>query len=702
MRNIVIDLLEDVTGTYDQTKTSLGGRAAQRTLLSGKDGLGPQLTRFIDVFTDTAPTNVTPAGPIYISPNGRIYIVNAIATGVGTIVMYSFNLTTGAYSHVGRILYNMPNTAATTHTIRALKVDDSNTSNIRIFIATTGSVLINGGLFLINKLALSDFVPSGFPTIPIASGSDQKAVYLLQNPSALGVNHVMTAAAGIALDTTGTKVYLHNGIAATHQFHHFDYSTVPDTPGQTFTITIASPGVVTATAHGYSNNDQVALYTTGALPTGLTASTTATQTVYFVRNATANTFELSATSGGASINTTGTQSGVHTVRRAFGISSTMPYVATGNLPALSGTLLLTNSESYAVPQSGPNATFNCVVFATSTQIYSGKVSELTSGAITWPSLQTVNILGTSNQITGPTTLSFDYSQTTDRYLYQTATSLIVSKAFVNNQIKQLAGGVSNIYLEGSNLETVNFNALTISNISLESGWLFSSSTTTGQRGLLVMDFRSDSEFDYSYVISPVITINQAKLEAISSIEALFEETGTLKFYYRTSGFGSASGGWVEFPTAERLNESPNAFSTGDEIQIKVLFDIFNFDASTPAQLRQLMLDVTPLDEIEEQWVLSNKNTSQSGASPFYVAFRLQYAYSGGIPSELIVELLDDSENITHTFSTISDSSLFTYSTNNGTSWNALGVIPNTALTTELRVQVSSPSADARRARIRSA
>lgn len=79
---------------------------------------------------------------------------------------------------------------------------------------------------------------------------------------------------------------------------------------QTFTITIASPGVVTCNAHGYSNNTRVSLSTSGALPTGLD-----TVSSYYVKNVTANTFELSATVGGASINTTGTQSGTHNVIR---------------------------------------------------------------------------------------------------------------------------------------------------------------------------------------------------------------------------------------------------------------------------------------------------------------------------------------------------------------------------------------------------
>ncbi len=75
----------------------------------------------------------------------------------------------------------------------------------------------------------------------------------------------------------------------------------------TFTVTIAAPGVFTATAHGLLNGDAVVLSTTGALPTGLAAATT-----YYVVSKTDNTFELSATSNGSSITTSGSQSGTHT------------------------------------------------------------------------------------------------------------------------------------------------------------------------------------------------------------------------------------------------------------------------------------------------------------------------------------------------------------------------------------------------------
>lgn len=76
----------------------------------------------------------------------------------------------------------------------------------------------------------------------------------------------------------------------------------------TFTVTIASPGVFTATAHGLAANDTVILNTDGALPTGLAVDTT-----YYVISAglTADDFRLATTQGGSAINTTGSQSGIH-------------------------------------------------------------------------------------------------------------------------------------------------------------------------------------------------------------------------------------------------------------------------------------------------------------------------------------------------------------------------------------------------------
>lgn len=80
----------------------------------------------------------------------------------------------------------------------------------------------------------------------------------------------------------------------------------------TATITIATPAVITFNAHGLVAGDMVRFTTSGALPTGITASTD-----YYViaGGLTTNAFEISATNGGSAINTTGSQSGTHTLFR---------------------------------------------------------------------------------------------------------------------------------------------------------------------------------------------------------------------------------------------------------------------------------------------------------------------------------------------------------------------------------------------------
>jgi hypothetical protein len=87
-----------------------------------------------------------------------------------------------------------------------------------------------------------------------------------------------------------------------------DLNDAPIPKSTTVTISVASPGVVTWTAHGLAANTPVIFTTTGALPTGLTAGTT-----YYVKTVLdADTFTVSATAGGTVINTSSSQSGLHT------------------------------------------------------------------------------------------------------------------------------------------------------------------------------------------------------------------------------------------------------------------------------------------------------------------------------------------------------------------------------------------------------
>jgi len=86
----------------------------------------------------------------------------------------------------------------------------------------------------------------------------------------------------------------------------------------TVTMTIASPGVVTFTGHGLQPGSGIVFSTTGSLPTGVTAGTR-----YYVISAgiTDDTFRFAATQGGSAINTSGSQSGVHTLVSAPALPS---------------------------------------------------------------------------------------------------------------------------------------------------------------------------------------------------------------------------------------------------------------------------------------------------------------------------------------------------------------------------------------------
>ena len=88
-------------------------------------------------------------------------------------------------------------------------------------------------------------------------------------------------------------------------------ATVGLTPEE-FTVSLANPAVLTfIDPHGLLNTTPVQLVTTGLLPNPLRPDVT-----YYVRNATANTFNLSATPTGALISTAaGSQSGVQSLSR---------------------------------------------------------------------------------------------------------------------------------------------------------------------------------------------------------------------------------------------------------------------------------------------------------------------------------------------------------------------------------------------------
>ena len=99
-------------------------------------------------------------------------------------------------------------------------------------------------------------------------------------------------------------------VDADYNFKIVDNDDVPPTDLTGVSMSAASPGVVTKTAHGLVENTPVKFTAgSGTLPTGITEGTT-----YYVKTVlSSSTFSVSATAGGAAINTTGSPSGTYTL-----------------------------------------------------------------------------------------------------------------------------------------------------------------------------------------------------------------------------------------------------------------------------------------------------------------------------------------------------------------------------------------------------
>lgn len=686
MKYIKADLVDDVVSSYDQTKTTIQGRVSSK-IINSQTVLGPPLSKFIDVFVDTG---LAPAS-VYCSENGRLFITAVPANGTSydtmSVLLYDFDLTTGVYAYVGRIDVQLPNLAATVHTLRALKVIDTGTTGWKIFIATTATVTINGGLFLVNKIDKADFLQIGFPVIPMALASDAKAVYLLQDPSNIGVGQLNIAAAGAVLDPGTNRIYVHNGVAATHQYYVYNTAIAPTWSTNAVTGTEAT-NIINDAGHTFVNGTPLVFsaLTGGA---GLLVNIP-----YFVVNAIAGvSYQLSLTSGGAAINFT-TDISAATIGRAWGTTGSNFIHKTGNLPALTGTLLLTDSEDRAVPVNSPinGGILNgnsCAFFSTSSNLYLGLLSELTSGATSWPSLSTSNILGSVNEITAPSNLFAAWSDVLDLATYVTNTSKFISKQFVNNVIRHNTGELNNVYYETFNPETVSLGLTLVVGMDHSAGWLFAASSTVGQRGVIAVDYRSDHFYDYSYIVTKVLSNPNGLLKFLTSYEQLWQDTGNITVQYRTSGFGSISGGWISLDPFTDLSASA---ITSNQIQFKICFSMQSEGSSSPAQIYELIAGLDANSGISNNWEFSDDFSDN--AVPSRSAFRLKLAYSSTVP-QLFFRAYDLSDALLINHNTVANAINFEYSTDNGTSWLPLGTIPNTVGTLIRYTFTSPPGVDIR-------
>lgn len=154
---------------------------------------------------------------------------------------------------------------------------------------------------------------------PHTGFSEVRNLDVISNPGVAIMNNILAKVSAstitglpqwfVADPTTPTSIWTVDNAGAVYKGTSSGGSWAAVTGNtHTFTVTIASPAVFSATAHGFTTNDRVVFSTTGALPTGLSAST-----IYWIiaTGLTADAFQVSTSKGGSAVNTSGSQSGTH-------------------------------------------------------------------------------------------------------------------------------------------------------------------------------------------------------------------------------------------------------------------------------------------------------------------------------------------------------------------------------------------------------
>lgn len=496
---------------------------------------------------------------------------------------------------------------------------------------------------------------------------------------------------GAALDDATGMLYTMEGLPASYEIWVRDLSAI--SPTYSFSAgasaAVGTPGVITTTApHGFKNDDTIQILA-GTLPAG-----TALKTIYYARNVTSTTLEISTTPGGSSI--AFTSSGTIDIGRPWGWTPAGWSFKTQMLPAVTGAFLLTDAAMVTQVTNAPlNGSLNgekCIFFATASFMHIGKISDIVANSPAWASLTQFNYLGQTGQFaTLGAVIHATYSKVLDRALFVViGTPKLISKEIKNNEFHSIFGDIGfNAYetFANENLELRTLAAPT--SIQNESGWIFLNSTTVGQRGILAMDLRGDTLVGTSFVVSKVVTLpNSAVLKSLSFDVERKIGGADLDVYYRTNNFGSVSGGWINIPDYENFT-----IVGATQIQFKIGYKVQCIDKTLPLQIASMSLAYEAAEELSDNWEYSFDDSSS--AIPTRVGFRLKQSYATSVPSTLSFRAYDLSgvQLVDHDIT--NEASRFQYSTDGGATWLALGTIPNTVGTLVRYTFLSPPGVDIR-------
>lgn len=569
---------------------------------------------------------------------------------------------------------------------------------IRLSIDCTNATLQNGGIHLIKGLNYGTFTSGGTTILEATTVDNIRASYLLR-----------------------------------------------DKASQTCTMTIATPGVVTAVGHGYAAGEPIVFSTTGATPTGATVNTT-----FYVSatGLTADTFQFSATLGGASVNTTGTQSGTHTLHsgnmnigmgipiddfvsntehsiyhlnsdnattvRIVKLNLRAALTVTGGISASAytlktlglttvGTVQQVNNGRVFTVNHGAAAGIKSLYFVTSSRIYRCAVADITNNSATWLSdFMLENPPGTiTTNLATAAFLQVDYSASIDRLLVSTTLAgrhgiYLTPYDTASPQFEKIAGQINNrTKLTTSDPNSVDGMFLAAAmTMWTEDGILFGMPNiiTTGLNWLGIFNVGGDGFYAQStnqHVITPKMATTN-----VSQFYRVYVQTNQyagsinlgytpepIRIYYRTSGIDDNSGAWTEVISGDLSGASP-----GTHIQFKITFEVLG-EFCVPRKVYAVCCTYED-DSLGDQdsHYLASADLSNRTTKTF--AWKHAVAFGGVVPTLRIRLynavtnfLLDDDDSVTQ-------SGTWEKSTD-GTTWGAFDTADKANETTFIRFTPAS-------------
>jgi hypothetical protein len=286
----------DWTSTTFKIATSIGGAA----IITSTAGSGTHTA----ISVSLAVTPPTTSNNTQIATTG--YVTTAVAS-VAALTNWSFSETTSTQT----VTFSAANPAvvsATTAPANGTPVSFASTGTLPPAIVAGTAYYVrnrNTGVAPQTYFLSSDIGTAQTATITAGatftgSISGTTLTVTAVTGGTIGIGQVISGT-GVTVGTSITALVSGTGSTGTYTV------SASQTVSSTTITAVATPGVVTVSSA--PNNDNLVIFsTTGALPTGLTAGT-----AYYVVNRTSSTFQVSATFGGAAINTSGySQSGTQT------------------------------------------------------------------------------------------------------------------------------------------------------------------------------------------------------------------------------------------------------------------------------------------------------------------------------------------------------------------------------------------------------